>query len=399
MGSMSRRTRLLAVYASTPLVILVLIGGLLGAARPGAAGQQGAEHLKVFVDVLRLTAGAYVEPPDMEKVMDGAMRGLTDGLDALSSYLPPAEVRAIDAGTPLPAADVGITLSKQYYLLVVGVRDGSPAARAGIRSGDFIRAIDDMATRDMSVHTGTRLLAGEAGSRTMLLVLRSNTPEPRPIELVRELPAATRATARRLPGGQAYVRVSSFGPGAAEEIRTAVASLGAAARGGVVIDLRDTADGTPDEGIAAAKLFVKSGTVATLASRKAAPVVTTAGANDGALTMPVVLLVSIGTGNAAEIFAAALADNDRASLVGTPTAGLAGVQTVVRLPDGHGLLLTTARYVRADGTPIHGERLRPEVLVDMPIVGFDDAPAAGATDDALDRALEQLRTAAVPAVQ
>jgi carboxyl-terminal processing protease len=282
-------------------------------------------------------------------------------------------------------------VSKPYYLLVVGERDGSPAARAGIRSGDFIRAIDDVATRDMSAHTGTRLLAGEPGSRTTLLILRANTPEPRPIELVRELPATTRATARRLAGGEAYVRVSSFGPGAADQIRTAVASLGAAARTGVIIDLRDTADGTPAEGATAARLFIKAGTIATLASRRAEPVVTVAGGTDGALTMPVVLLVSIGTGNAAEVFAAAMADNQRASLVGTPTAGLAGVQTLVRLPDDHGLLLTTARYVRADGTPI-GERLRPEVLVEMPIVGFDDAPPA--SDAALDRAREVLRTPA-----
>lgn len=390
MERMSRRTRF-AVFASTPLVILVMIGGLLATVRP-AIGQQGAEHLKVFADVLRLTAGAYVEQPDMEKVMDGAMRGLTDALDAQSSYLPPSDVRTFEAGDALPAADVGIVLSKQFYLRVVGVRDGSPAARAGIRSGDFIRAIDDVATRDMSVYTGTRMLAGEPGSRTTLLILRANAQEPRPIELVREIAPAARVTAKRLPGGEAYVRVASFGADAVEQLRTSIASIGSAANGGLIIDLRDTADGEPADGMAAARLFVREGTIGTLKARQGSPVVTAARSGDGGLTMPVVLLVSSGTGRAAEVFAAALADNKRATLVGTPTAGLAGLQRLVKLPDGHGLLLTTSQYVRADGTPLSPRGLRPEVLVDLPLVGFDDpAPTA---DAALASAIEALQTAA-----
>ncbi|MCC7042899.1 MAG: PDZ domain-containing protein [Acidobacteria bacterium] len=385
---MSRRTRLLAVVTSTPLLLLVLVGGLLGATRP-VTGQQGFEHLPVFWDVVRLTLGAYVETPDIEKVMDGAMRGLTDSLDPMSSYLAPAEVRAVESGAPLPAANPGITLSKQFYLRVIGVRDGSPAARAGLRSGDFIREIDGAPTRDMSVHTGTRMLAGAAESTVNLLVIRTNMAEPRPIPVTRELPAAMRATARRLAGGEAYLRVSSFGAGVADQIQSAIASLGAAANAGVIVDLRDTGDGTAEAGIAAARLFVASGTVATLASRNADPVKTDAAAGDGALRMPVVLIVSGGTAHGAEVFAAALVDNKRASLVGLPTAGLAAVQTLVRLPEGHGLMLTTARYVLADGTPIHARGLRPEVLVEVPVVPFDETPPA--TDATLAKAVEVLK--------
>jgi carboxyl-terminal processing protease len=385
---MSRRTRLLAVFTSTPLVLLVLVGGLLGAARP-ATGQQGFEHLSVFWDVVRLTLGAYVETPDVEKVMDGAMRGLTDGLDPLSSYLAPAEVRAVESGAALPEANPGISLTKQFYLRIVGVRDGSPAARAGLRSGDFLREIDGVPTRDMSVHTAMRMLAGTPASNVNLLVIRTNMAEPRPITVARETAGPTRAEARRLPGGEAYVRVSSFGAGVAEQLRTAVTSFGAAANSGVIVDVRDTGDGTAEAGIAAARLFVAQGTVATLASRNGAPVKTEAAAGDGALKMPVVIMVSGGTGHGAEVFAAALVDNKRATLVGLPTAGLAAVQTLVRLPEGHGLMLTTARYVLADGTPIHTRGLRPEVLVEVPVVPFDETPAA--TDATLTKAVEVLK--------
>jgi len=385
---MSRRTRLLAVITSTPLLVLVLVGGMLGTARP-ATGQQGFDHLPVFWDVVRLTLGAYVETPDVEKVMDGAMRGLTDGLDPMSSYLSPAEVRAFDAATPPPAADAGITITKQFYLRIVGVRDGSTAARAGLRSGDFIRAIDDVPTRDMSVHAGTRLLAGPAGSTVTLLVIRSNAAEPRPISVVREIPGAQRAIGRRLPGGEAYVRVSSFGAGVADEIRSAVAGLGPATAAGLIIDVRDTADGPLDAGIAASRLFVRTGTLATRSRRNAEAEKTAATATDGALTMPVVLLVSTGTAHAAELFSAALADNKRATLVGMPTAGLASVQSLVRLPEGHGMLLTTSQYARVDGTPIHTRGLRPDVIVELPVVPFDEAaPSADAT---LTKAIETLK--------
>ena len=384
---MSRRTRLLAVLTATPLLILVLVGGLIGAARP-ATGQQGFEHLPVFWDVVRLTLGAYVEPPDIDKVMDGAMRGLTDSLDPMSSYLVPEEVRAVEAGTALPAANPGITVSKQFYLRVVGLRDGLPAARAGLRSGDFIREIDGAPTRDMSVHKATRMLAGPAGSNVSLLVIRVNMAEPRPITVARDVPGTSRAEVRRA-GGEAYVRVSSFGDGVAGQIRSAIASLGAGANAGVILDLRDTADGAPGAGIDAARLFVGSGTLATLASRNAPPVKTEATAGDGVLAMPVVLMVSSGTGHAAEVFAAALADNKRATLVGLPTAGLAAVQTLVKLPEGHGLMLTTARYTLGDGTTIHTRGLRPDVLVEVPVVPFDEAPPAA--DATLTRAIEVLK--------
>ena len=388
MNVMSPRTRLLAVVTSTPLVILVLVGGMLGAARP-VTGQQGFDDLPVLRDVVRLTLGAYVETPDIEKVMDGAMRGLTDHLDAASAYLPPDEVRALDAGTPLPAATPGITVSKQFYIKVVGLRDDSPAARAGLRSGDFLRDIDGVPTRDMSVHTATRMLAGRAGSAVDLLVIRTNMAEPRAMSITREAPGTVRATGRRLPGGEAYVRVTSFEAGATAQIAAAVHDLGTAAAPGVLIDLRDVADGTPEAGIEAARRFVASDTLATLAAKHAAPTTTPAATGDGALTMPTVLLVSNGTGQAAEVFAAALADNDRASLVGLPTAGLAGVQTLVRLPEGHGLMLTTARYVRTDGTPIHERGLRPDTFVDVPVVPFDqDPPEADAT---LAKAIEVLK--------
>src|SRR5436190_16491210 len=105
---MSKQTRWFVWLVSTPLVALVTVGGLIGAPRAAELPQQGLDHLPVFADVLRLVIGAYVEDVNVDKVMDGAMRGMTDGLDVSSAFLLPDEVRAIDSGAPAPAGDVGL---------------------------------------------------------------------------------------------------------------------------------------------------------------------------------------------------------------------------------------------------------------------------------------------------
>jgi len=385
---MSSRTRLLVFLVSTPLVVLVAVGGIVGARTPA---QRAGAPLRVFEDVIRYILGAYVEEVNIDKVMDGAMRGLADGLDPSSAYLTPAEAKSFTSASPAPAGEVGLVMTRQFYLRVIGVRDGSPADRAGLQTGDFVRAINGIATRDMSALTGNRLLRGEPGSKISLLVIRGNAADPHTIDLVREAPKGEAVTSRKLPGGEAFVRVASFGSATANALRTTIGSLGPAANTGVLIDLRGVADGTPEDGIAAARLFVKSGVIATLAGRaESSRTVTSAQAGDGALAMPVTLLVSNGTAHAAEVFASALSANKRAQLVGEPTAGLAAVQRLVRLPDGHALWMTHSRYLQADGTPIHERGLRPDEAVEIPVIGFDEAKPT--TDQVLTAAVKALRS-------
>jgi carboxyl-terminal processing protease len=379
------------LLVSTPLVILVAVGGLLGTVGVSTASQRSFAHLRVFDDVVSLIREGYVEEVDIDAVMAGAMRGLADGLDSSSAYLTPDEVRALDADG-LPAGDVGLVVTRQFYLRVVGVRDGSSADRAGIRTGDYIRMIDGQPTRDMSALAGTRQLRGAPGSSVDVLVIRTNPADPQEFTLEREALDDVSIPARRLPDGGAYLRVSSFGPGTAAAIGERIEELGPAAKAGVVIDLRHTADGSAVEGIAAARHFVSTGTLAVLVGRYGDETVSETHRGDGALTMPVVLIVSNGTANAAEIFASAMAGNGRADLVGVPTAGIAGLQRLVRLPEGHGLWMTYARYVTPERELIHGRGLVPDVPVVTPIVEFDSVPPA--TDEALEAAIDHLRSQA-----
>ena len=384
---MTARTRWIVLLVSTPLVAFVVIGSLLGRT---LASQGAYEHLRVFEDVVSLVTQNYVEPVDVDKVMTGAMRGLADGLDADSAYLTPEQVKTFEADRVPSAGTTGLELTRGYYLRVVSARDGSPAAVAGIRTGDYIRAINGAPTRNLSALEGMRLLRGPVGSKVTLTVLRGSAADPRDIPLVRVAHAATDVTSKIQAPGIGYVRVAAFGPGVAGHIEQAVVSLAKAGATSVIIDLRDTAEGKLEEGIAAARPFVPAGK--TLSSRetkagKDSIVTTTTG--DGKITTPLVLLTTNGTSGAAELFAAALADNKRATLVGEHTLGRAGVQKLVKLPDGSALYMTFARYLTPGGTAIHGTGLAPAVDVEEPEREFGQA--APATDPILEKALEQVR--------
>ena len=385
---MTSRSRWLLFVVSTPLVLVAAVGGLLGANAAPPPQAQGFTHLRVFDDVVSLIMSSYVETVDPDKVLDGAMRGLADSLDPMSAYLTPEEVAQAKSNASLPAGDVGLVVSRQFYLRIVGVKDGSPAARAGLRTNDFIRGINGTPTREMSAFTGSRLLRGAPGSTVELTVLRGNAAEPHVVTLTREAITTPAISVQKQASGTSVVRVSTFAAGTAKALVDAVRQIQQAGGPGVVIDIRGTADGPITEGIEAARAFVASGTVATRAQRTGDKEVTTAGAGAGALTLKVVLLVSNGTAGAAEVFAAALQDNKRADLVGEPTAGLAADQRLVPLPEGRGLWMTYAQYLAADGEAIHGRGLAPTVAVEAPVVPFGDEPPAG--DDMLTKAIERL---------
>lgn len=385
---MTRQTRWFLLLVSTPLVALVTIGGLMGTPR-AATPQAAGGHLGVFEDVLRLVLNVYVEDVNVDKVMDGAMHGLTDGLDTSSAFLQPDEVKAIESKAALPAGDVGLVVTRLFWLRVLGVRDGSPAARAGLQTGDYVRMIDGKPTRDMSGITGMRLLRGQPGSKVSITVIRGNTADPHNFDLVRET-LNGEVVRTSMADGVARVRVSSFGANTAAALSAAFEGLVKSKTPGAVIDLRGVADGTPEDGIKAARLFVKAGTLAVLAAKSTEPVKTVTAPGDGAIALPIVLLVSNGTANAAEVFAAALNGNGRADLVGEPTAGIAAVQKLVKLPEAYGLWLTYEQYMTVDGKqPIHQHGLPPTVAIQNPVTGFDELPPA--TDAPLAKAVEHLK--------
>jgi carboxyl-terminal processing protease len=320
------------------------------------------------------------------------MNGLVDSLDADSAYLSPDEVKLAEAGTPAPAGDLGIELTRQYYLRVLAARDNSPAARAGLRTGDYVRAINDVPTRDMSVWEGMRALRGMVGSKVTLTIFRGNAADPHVVAMTREALSPLDVTGRIAAPGVGYVRVSSIGPRTADQVKSQIAEVARNGATRLVIDIRRTASGTYDQGLGLARLFVAKGTLA-VRETKGAPARDTiaAGPGDGSISLPAVVLMDTGTSGAAELFASALHGNQRADLVGEHTIGRAGVQKLVKLPGGSGLWLTTVRYLTPAGSPLHEKGLEPTVAVEGPDVEFGQPVPA--SDAALDKAIEVVQMA------
>ena len=383
---MTSRTRFWVLAVSTPLIAFAIIGGYLGRVL-GAGKDDTFRQLPVFEEVISLVLNNYVEEVDVRHAMRGALKGLADGLDPDSAYLTPDLVKAAEGGQPAGPADVGIVLTRQYYLRVVSVRDGSPAAKAGLRTGDFIRGINDKPTRDMSAFEGSRLLSGAAGSKVKLLMFRGNQAEPHDVVLTRERIAGPELTSKMANASTGYVRVVDFTRDTPAKVKQAFEALGKTGATKFVVDIRNTARGDIDDGIATARLFVPSGTLTVKQSKDQREVVSAA-SSDGALREPVALLVSQGTSGAAEVFAAALEGNARAELVGEHTLGRAARQRLVKLPDGSGLLLSNVRYLTPKNNSIHERGLAPDVAVDEPEVDFGAEPPAG--DTTLDKAIEVL---------
>jgi len=385
---MTSKTRLSILLVSTPVLAFVIVGGLIGQER--SSGDRVFRHLRVFDDVVQLVLSNYVEDVKVDKAMEGALRGLADGLDPDSAYLDAKEVRSVAGNEALPDGDVGIELTRQYYLRVIAARDGSPAAKAGFQTGDFIRAIDTKPTRDMSVFEGSRLLRGAVGTKVTLTVIRGSAAEPHDIVLVREKPAGPAVVSRLIGTDVGYLRVATFKNGAVEDIKKQTADLAKSGAKSLLIDLRHTAEGPLDNGVGAARLFVKTGTIAVKAGREKTDRVTiTARPNDAITELPITMLVTNGTSGAAELFIAALDANDRGDVVGERTLGRAGVQKLVQLPENRGLWLTYAKYLTPKGDPIHGRGIEPDVRIEEPNIEFGGAPPE--KDVMLDTALEHLR--------
>lgn len=386
---MSGRTRRVVVWVSAPVVAFVVAGGFLSKV---TSGQGVYQDLKIFNDVFNLISSNYVERVDLTKVMHGAMDGLADSLDPDSAFLSSEQVKQIEAGTTPPAGDVGLDLTRQYYLRVIAARDGSPGAKAGLQTGDFIRIIDGKPTREMSVWEGMRALRGVPGTKVKITVFRGNANDPHEIELTREVIAAPDATSRIAAQGVGYIRISAVGPKTPDLVKSQVTDLIKGGASKLIVDVRRTSGGSLDAGLALARLFVGTGTLAMRESKGTPKETIATKAGDGAITLPLQLLADTGTSSAAEIFAAALVGNKRAEIVGEHTIGRAASQRLIKLPDGTGLYLTTTRYLTPDGTPLHEKGLAPTVPVDQPDVEFGQLPPA--TDPVLDKALERAGVAA-----
>ena len=380
---MASKKRIYTLVLLVPIIAFIVIGGFFSQAM---TRDDTFRHLAVFNDVVSIVLKNYVEEVDITPAVEGAIRGLSEALDSDSAYLTQELVQSIIASGSPSKAEIGLDVIRQYYLRVVSALDGSPAAKAGLKPGDYVRFIDGKATRHMASLEGMRLLQGVPGTTVKLLVFRGDANESHTIELVREELENINIESRIASVGVGYIRIPEFRKDTPVLLQKNFQKLSKAGAKNFIVDLRGTSRGDLDYGIAAARLFVKSGTLATQQFRDEDNEVILSDMSDGNLTAPVMLLINNGTSGAAEIFAAALNGNGRASLIGQQSLGRVARQKLITLPDGSGLWISYLRYLMPNGDQLHGRGLTPDIEIEEPDVKFGETPLQ---DAVLEKAIEQ----------
>ena len=381
------KTRWIIALASVPVIAFTLIGGYLGSV---SAGENTYRHLRIFEDVVSLISNNYVEEVDLDEVMQGALRGLAEGLDSDSAYLLEEDVDRLERGEALPEGNVGLTVTRRYYTQVVATRDGSPAAAAGILPGDFVRAIDGEPTRFMSAIEADRRLHGQPGSTVTVSLIRGRTQEPYDITLERNTNGDLEVTGRLLDTTNeiGIVRIPSFHDDVATQVSDVITSLTAQGASRLVIDVRNAATGSYPNALDTARLFIDDGTLVILQEQGGTKTPVEASQTGARIEIRMTLLVNYGSSGPAELFVAALSDRERAKTIGQRTAGRVGLQKLVRLPDGTGLWLSYARYLTASEEPIHLYGIQPNIPV--PVEAPELGEPLSADDPILDRAVEEM---------
>jgi carboxyl-terminal processing protease len=324
----------------------------------------------------------YVDPVDRTKLVDGAIKGMVAELDPHSSYMPADEYQAFQSDTEGQFGGVGIEVeNKADQLIVLAPIEGSPAERAGVKSGDIIVSVDG---KDPSTEPFDKLvkhLRGAPGTHVKMGVRRPGPgargsspgdPSERGLltfDLVREVIHVPSVSYKLLVNGVAYVRIKQFQERTHEELLGAATALRAKAGGalaGVILDLRSDPGGLVDQAAEVADEFLDEGVIYT--TRHRGKVVDEVNARSGGAFVqpPCVLLVNEFTASASELVAGALQDHKRASVVGEPTFGKGSVQSIVSLPGGAGMRLTVARYYTPSGHAIQADGVHPDVTVQAP---------------------------------
>jgi carboxyl-terminal processing protease len=363
---MNRAFKYIVVSVSTLLVALILGGSLVGQNRV-ASTESGTpyRHLSVYAEVLGKIKSDYVEEPDMKNVTLGAINGLLVSIDPFASYLSAEQYKQYTKAKELKRAGVGLVLSRKYgyEINIVDAIPGSPADKAGLSTGDIVESLNGVQTRDMPLAFADLLLEGEPGTTVDLTVLRLRKPDPTTIKLTRaELKPAPVMT-KMVDDQTGLIQVRNLDAGKSAEVAAAVNDLTKRGAKRLVLDLRHDTVSSVEEGVAVANLFLDKGVIATVQGQKYPKRTFEADPSKRIYAGPLVVLTNRGTLGAAEIVAAALADDKRAQVVGERTFGDAAVRKVVPTQDGGAVLLAVAKYYSPSGKAIQDNPVVPAFMV------------------------------------
>ena len=361
--------------ACLSLVVTGPQGTSLVAAAKAAARSDAYTQLNLFGNVFERIKTSYVEKPDDSKLMEGAINGMISALDPHSRYMNERGWSDMQETTHGEFGGLGIEVTMEDGLVkVVTPIDDTPAAKAGMLSGDVITQIDDEAIQGMTLEQAVSRMKGPANSKIKLKVARKGSAAPIDVAIIREIIRVRPVRYKTDSGDIGYIRITRFNEQTTEGLKKAIASIAkeipADKLAGYVVDLRNNPGGLLDQAVSVSSAFMNRGEVVSTRGRTAEETQRfTARGGDITKGKPLVVLINGGSASASEIVAGALRDHKRATLIGTRTFGKGSVQTIIPLGAGNGALaLTTARYFTPSGRSIQAQGIAPdiEVLQDVP---------------------------------
>jgi carboxyl-terminal processing protease len=350
------------------LLLTGVVIGALSLAPANAVPKRYSPYrkLNVFARVLTYIENNYVEHVDDSKLIYGAIKGMMGSLDPHSVFMPPKQYQQLKADTQGEFGGLGIEVEiRDGWLTVVSPLEGTPAAKAGMRSGDQIRAIEGKTTRGMTMDQAVRRMRGPRGTRIRITVQRPSVKKPLKFEIVRDVIKIVSVSSKLIAPGVGYIRIKTFQERTDVYLRQAIEGMRKKGKlKGLVLDLRNNPGGLLDQAVRVADLFIGKGMIVRTIGKGGRVMDKEKAHSRGTFSgFPMICLVNGGSASASEIVAGALQDHRRAVVLGTQTFGKGSVQTIIELDDGSGLKLTVARYYTPKGRSIQERGIAPDIIV------------------------------------
>ncbi len=359
-----RKYMIAAVSALGGAIAAVVIGQAI-------AGTDTYRQLNLFGDVFERVKNDYVREVKDAELVESAINGMLMGLDPHSSYLNPKNFSDMQVSTRGEYGGLGLEVTMEEGLVkVISPMDGTPAAKAGIKTGDLIATIDGTQIQGLTLSEAVDKMRGPVNSQIRLTILRKGEKKPLDVVITRAI-IRVESVRWKQEGDISYIRITTFNEQTEDGLERAVdqtkAKIGNRLRG-IVLDLRNNPGGLLDQAIAVSDAFLDQGEIVSTRGRRAGDT-QRYNARSGQIfqTVPVIVLVNEGSASASEIVAGALQDQKRARVIGTRSFGKGSVQTVIPLSGGvdGALRLTTAKYYTPSGRSIQATGIDPDILVEQ----------------------------------
>jgi len=359
--------RRLSLAATAALFVLLEPAGAAPPTQTGSADTFKA--LNLFAEVFDKVRSDYVEPVKDDDLVENAINGMLTSLDPHSSYMNAKAYKDMQVDTHGEFGGLGLEVVEDQGLVkVVSPIDDTPSAKAGIKAGDYIVALDGDPIVNLTLNDAVEKMRGAPGTTIKITLRREGEPKPIDLTLTRAIIKVASVRGHLERDNIAYLRISSFKEQTSTELEDTYKKLKTQAGGkltGVVLDLRNNPGGLLDQAIGVSDDFLERGEIVSTRGRRPEDV-QRYNAHPGEMTngLPVVVLINGGSASASEIVAGALQDHHRAVILGTKSFGKGSVQTIIPVPGQGAMRLTTARYFTPSGRSIQAKGIEPDILVE-----------------------------------